>query len=262
MPEPSLPEQHPPHDRGTGTAGEPRAWARAWAAIRSPSRAQLVVAVLLALLAFAAVTQVRLTGGNDRYAGMRQSDLVEVLNGLSAASRRAEADLTRLQDTRDSLASRSQRRRVALQQARSEVASLGILAGTVPAVGPGIHVTVSVRPGHQVKVNDLLDGLEELRDAGAEAMEINGRVRVVAQTWFEEAHGGIRVDGQVLRPPYTFDVIGDPGTLARALSFPGGFKDSVAYDGGRVAVTQARTVKVTVTRAPVRTTWANPAGGG
>lgn len=261
MPEPSLPEQHPPHDRGTGTAGEPRAWARAWAAIRSPSRAQLVVAVLLALLAFAAVTQVRLTGGNDRYAGMRQSDLVEVLNGLSAASRRAEADLNRLQAARDSLSSRSQRRTAALEQARSELTSLGILAGTIPAQGPGIRVTITMAPGKQLKTTDLLDGVEELRDAGAEAIEVNGKVRVVAQSSFEQADGGILVDGELMKPPYTLQVIGAPETLARALSFPGGFEDGVRYDGGRVEVTRLQQVRITRTRPPVAPTYAHAAGG-
>ena len=240
---------------------EPSARARLWQAIRRPSRGQLVAAVLLAALAFAAVTQVRLTGGNDRYAGMRQSDLVQVLNGLSAASRRAEADLNRLEAARASLSSRSQRRTAALAQARAELTSLGILAGTIPAQGPGVRVTVTMDPGKQLKVTDLLDGVEELRDAGAEAMEVNGKVRVVAQTSFEQVDRGILVDGELVRPPYTLQVIGAPDTLARALNFPGGFEDGVRYDGGHVQVTRAPQVRITRTRPPVAPTYAHPAVG-
>jgi len=246
----------PPED-----ARDPRGWARMWEAIRRPSRGQMVVAVLLAVLAFAAVTQVRLTGGNDRYAGMRQADLVQVLNGLSTAARRAEADLGRLETTRDSLRSRSQRSSAALQQARSQLSSLGILAGTIPATGPGIEVTVTMPPGKQLKVTDLLDGIEELRDAGAEAMQINNAVRVVAQTSFEEAGRGIKVDGQVLEPPYTLEVIGNPGTLTRALSFPGGFNDGVDYDGGQVSVRRLQNLQITVTRPPASPDYAHVAGG-
>jgi uncharacterized protein YlxW (UPF0749 family) len=240
---------------------ETRAWARIAGALRRPSRGQLVAAVLLAVLAFAAVTQVRLTGGNDRYAGMRQADLVQVLNGLSTASRRAEADLSRLEEARTSLRSRSQRRTEALRQARAQLASLGILAGTIPATGPGVVVTVTEQPGRHLKVTDLLDGIEELRDAGAEAMQLNDRVRVVAQTSFEEAPGGLRVDGQVLHAPYIIEAIGGPDTLARALTFPGGFSDGVQYDGGRVAVRKQQTVKVTVTRPPASPTFAHAADG-
>ncbi len=237
------------------------AWDRIWHAIRRPSRGQFVAAVLLAALAFAAVTQVRLTGGNDKYAGMRQADLVQVLNGLSTTARRAEADLTRAEQTRNSLRDRSQRRTAALQQARTELAGLGILAGTTPATGPGIEVTVTEKPGRHLKVTDLLDGIEELRDAGAEAMQLNDRVRVIAQTAFADAQGGLAVDGRVLKPPYTIDVIGNPGTLSRALSFPGGFTDGVHYDGGAVSVRRLATVQITVTRAPVSPKYAHIVGG-
>lgn len=217
--------------------------------------------MILFLVAFGGVLQVRTNANDDTYRNARQDDLVQILDGLNSESRRLQSEIANLQKTQQSLRSGADRQRVARSEARKRIGQLGILAGTERAEGPGVRITVT-DPHAKLTPELMLEGVEELRDAGAEAMEINGRVRVVAQTWFEEAHGGIRVDGQVLRPPYTFDVIGDPGTLARALSFPGGFKDSVAYDGGRVAVTQARTVKVTVTRAPVRTTWANPAGGG
>jgi len=257
MREPMTSDQHP----ATTPEREPGPWARMWRAVRRPSRGQLVAAVLLFALAFAGVTQVRLTGGNDRYAGMRQADLVQVLNGLSTASRRAEADLNRLETTRDSLRSRSQRSTTALQQARSQLSSLGILAGTLPATGPGILVTVTVPAGKQLKVTDLLDGVEELRDAGAEAIQVNDAVRVVAQTAFEETGRGLEVDGRLLHSPYTLAVIGNPSTLSRALSFPGGFTDGVGYDGGKVSVRKQQTVQITVTRPPARTSYAHAAGG-
>ena len=58
-----------------------------------PSRGQAIVAGLLGLLAFAAVTQVRSTGQDDAYSGLRQADLIQALNGLQAASRKAERDM-------------------------------------------------------------------------------------------------------------------------------------------------------------------------
>ena len=61
----------------------------------------------------------------------------------------------------------------------------------------------------------MLDTVQEMRDAFAEAMQFNGQVRVVAQTSFEDGPGGIYVDGTLLEPPYVLDVIGDPHTLAR-----------------------------------------------
>ena len=59
-------------------------------------------------------------------------------------------------------------------------------------------------------------------DAGVEAIEINDRVRVIAQTSFEDDPAGVRVDGVVLKAPYVIDAIGSPSTLSGALSFDGG----------------------------------------
>jgi uncharacterized protein YlxW (UPF0749 family) len=215
------------------------------------------VAVLVGVLAFAAVTQVRISGRGDAYAGLRQDQLIQALDGLQAASRKSERDIAALQQTRDQLSSRTQRRAAALKQAQRELATLAVLAGTVAATGPGIEVTVT-DPKGGFSLTHLLDGIVELRNAGVEAMEINHRVRVVAQTSFDDDAQGVRVDGTLLKSPYVIDAIGDPDTLAGALKFQGGFTDDVKLDGGSVTVTKHKLVAINVTRAPARPRWAEP----
>jgi uncharacterized protein YlxW (UPF0749 family) len=215
----------------------------------APSRGQAVVAVLLGVLAFAAVTQARITGKDDTYAGLRQSELIQALNGLQSASRKAERDIADLEATRDRLRSSTQRRTTALEQATSEVKTLGVLAGTVPATGPGVRITVK-DPQGDLSLNHLLDGVEELRNAGVEAIEINDRVRVVAQTSFEDVSGGVRVDGVVLKPPYVIDAIGSSG-----------FSDDVVLDGGSVSVQKKDRIDVTVTRTPAKPRYAEAVPG-
>ncbi len=226
----------------------------------APSRGQAVVAVLVGLLAFAAVTQARLTGQDDTYEGLRQAELIQALNGLQSASRKAERDISELETTRDSLRSSTQRRTTALEQARKEVATLGVLAGTVPATGPGIRITVE-DPKGDLSLSHVLDGVEELRNAGVEAIEINDRVRVIAQTSFEDDPEGIRVDGVVLQPPYVIDAIGNPDTLAGALTFQDGFTDDVEKDSGSVSVKKEDRIEVTVTRTPSKPRYAEPVPG-
>jgi len=113
-------------------------------------------------------------------------------------------------------------------------------------------------PDSHLSLNYLLDGIEELRDAGAEAMEINDSVRVVAQTSFESASGGIDVDGRVLTSPFTIDVIGDPESLTTALRFPGGFVDDVSLDEGKVTIKQSKHIEVSVTRKASQPQYAEP----
>jgi uncharacterized protein YlxW (UPF0749 family) len=256
MTHPDTPDPVPDEARPPEVARE-----RLARALLHPGRGQLVVAVLLAVLGAAAVTQVRLAGSNNEYAGLRQADLIQALNGLQAASRRTQQDINDLQATRDSLRDNNEKTATALDQARQQLTTLGVLAGTLAAHGPGVRITVTVPDSH-LSVNLLLDGIEELRDAGAEAIEINDSVRVVAQTSFESASGGIDVDGRVLHSPFTIDVIGDPGSLTTALKFPGGFVDDISLDEGKVSIRQSEDIEVSALHDVTKPKYAQPAGPG
>lgn len=249
MPEP--PEPPVTADEHTQEPAPQDGRARLAAALRRPaSRGQAVAGVLLAVLGFAAVTQVQANGRADSYLGARQSDLIQYINSLSLATQRAESQVTRLQRTRDSLGSDTQARRTALTRAQQQATTLGILAGTLPAQGPGVRITVT-DAGGAVGTNQLLDGLEELRDAGAEVIELNDEVRVVAQTSLQDrTGGGVQVDGTPLRAPYVIEAVGDPHTLATALDFANGFTSEVRRVGGRVRVQELGKVAVTSVRPP------------
>ncbi len=225
-PDEPLPATPPVPGEGAATAA-PDGRKRLLAALKRPgSRGQVVVALLLALLGFAAVTQVKANEQDDQFVGARQGDLIQYINNVSLASQRAETEIARLQQTRDSLKNDTKSRRTAVERSQQQANTLGILAGTVPAVGPGVRVTVTDKEGN-VGSNQLLEGLQELRDAGAEAIELNNRVRVVAQTSLRDSEGGVIVDGQLLKAPYVIDAIGGAHTLATALDFKGGFNDEV-----------------------------------
>ena len=88
---------------------------------------------------------------------------------------------------------RTRPRRPASRPAQKEQ-QLGVLAGTVAAQGPGINLTID-DPRRSVEADKLLDTIQELRAAGAEAIQIND-VRVVADTYFADSGGGVRIDGQ------------------------------------------------------------------
>ncbi|HET6625428.1 MAG TPA: DUF881 domain-containing protein [Nocardioidaceae bacterium] len=237
---------------------QPSGRTRLLGALRKPgSRGQLTAAVLLAVVGFASVVQVQATGDDDVYAGMRQEDMLQLLNSLSAASERAENEIAQLEQTRSSLRNNTESRQAALQTARQQANVLGILAGTLPAVGPGVVITVE-DPTGAVGIDQLLNGLEELRDAGAEAIEINDSVRVVAQTALEGGDGGVVVDGQQLSAPYTIEAIGDSHTLGQSMDISGGFTDQIETVGGEARVKEVNTVEIASTRQPEQSKYAEP----
>ncbi len=255
-PEPTDPVE--PGTPGPDPAGEPPSGRqRLVAALRSPTRRQLVVAVLLALVGFAGITQVRSNDVDDTYAGLREQDLIDFLNGLAGTTQRAEAEIRRLERTRDDLLSDTNRREAALAQAQNEANTLSILAGLVPVTGPGVRITLS-EVTDQVRLDTILDTVQQLRTADAEAIQFNGQVRVVAQTAFEEAEGGLLVGGTFVEPPYVIDAIGEPNTLDEALSFGLGPKYQAEQDGAEMEVDALRSLDIESVVDPSRAEFAEP----
>jgi uncharacterized protein YlxW (UPF0749 family) len=208
-----------------------------------PTVSQVVVAILIGGLAFAMLVQIR-RDDTDDYSGVRGDDLVELLKSLDAANERLGTQIDELTATRDGLLNSTQRSERAEKQAKLRAQQLAILAGTSGATGPGVEVVIN-DPGKDIDASALLDAIEELRDAGAEAIAINGVARVIAQTYFLDDDDEIRVGGREIKRPYRIEAIGDASTLAGAVRFPGGLIDGISTRGGTATVTKQDKVTIT-----------------
>ena len=188
-----------------------RRWSR-------PTGMHLLIAALIGVLAFAMTTQIVQDDATD-YTSVRGVELVELLKSIDAANERLATQIDDLTATRDDLLSSSERSKDAEKQARKRSEQLAILAGSAGATGPGVAVTIN-DPDEAVSANQLLDAVQELRDAGAEAIAINGTARVVAQTYFLDDDGAIIVGGRELKRPFVIEAIGDPGHDVRGGAVP------------------------------------------
>ena len=225
----------------------------------------------------------------------RQSDLVDILDSLSSRSDQLRAQIAAEQTSLAKLTGGTDQTEAALEEAQQRAATLQILAGTAAATGPGIDLQIS-DPQHQVAADDLLEALEELRDAGAEAIQITGGaaeatgsttgatatgstagppapgataapgasghvVRLVASSFFVDApdRSGIVVDGVSLAPPYDIVAIGDPHTMSTAMGIPGGVLDTLTAKGARGTVITHDTVEVTALHQVAAPQYARPA---
>lgn len=219
-----------------------------------------MIGLLLALVGFALVVQLKSNASDSDLDTARPEDLVRILSDLQAREDRLRQETNKLEETQRQLASGAEGRQAALDEARRRADELGILAGTLPAEGTGLTVTFSPG-GKPIKAQAILDAVEELRGAGAEAMQISGgptTVRIVASTAFVDDGDGLLVGGQHLPAPYVITVIGDPQTMQTALNIPGGVVESVAKDGGSVTMQEARQVQVTATQRQGTLKFAQP----
>ncbi|MFB7460526.1 DUF881 domain-containing protein [Streptomyces sp. NPDC056188] len=212
------------------------------------TRAQLVVALLLFGLGFGLAVQVASnSSGDNALRGARQEDLVRILDELDDRTQRLEDEKQGLEKQRQELENSSDQAEEARRQTAEKEKQLGILAGTVAAQGPGITITIEDTKG-TVRPDMLLDAIQELRAAGAEAIEVNG-VRVVANTYLTDSGKGVDVDGNKINTPYRFKVIGKPQDLEPALNIPGGVVQTLEKEQATVTIDRSDKIVVDALRA-------------
>lgn len=215
---------------------------------------QIVAGLLCAVLAFAAVQQVRSTDEAE-LTSLRVEDLVGVMSEMDERQARLDSEARDLIATRDRLLAGDGQE--AQQDVRRQIDRYEILAGLVPAVGPGVEVTIA-DPTGQVQADQLLDAVQELRGAGAEAISL-GDVRLVESSAFVDRPGGISVDGRPVAAPYRIKAIGDPRSLATALDIPGGVNEvlRLQYDA-TVDVRQQDRIRIDSVRQAAEQRHARP----
>ena len=226
-------------------------------------------ALLCALLGFAVVVQVRSTqdAGLD---GLRQTDLVRILDDVTERSNRLQTEARDLEDTRARVTNGSTGSRAALEEAQARAQVLGILAGPCPRPAPASSSPSATRPARSAPrcCSTPCRSCATRVPRRSRSPRWTGR----PSGWWRPprsrrrpAGGGaggagrVVVDGTELTSPYRFRVIGDSRTLAAALDIPGGVLDVLRQDDAQGVVTQRDRVTITSLRAAPSPRYARPA---
>ena len=175
----------------------------------SPLVLGATLAVLAALIVVALVSTTRSSGEAD-------SERRDLLERIGATQSRVEAQEV------EAAALEAEIRVLGDSQVNDPVLTSALLAlephvGTIPVTGPGIVIEVNdavEQAGTEGVVfdSDLSRLVNGLRQAGAEAIAINGR-RVTSLTPIRTAGSAITVDYVSLSPPYRIEAIGNPNTM-------------------------------------------------
>ena len=121
---------------------------------------QLVIGLLFVALGFAGVAATQSSSASGLLATAREDEVVRVLDDLTERQARLQAEQRALEAARDRLLSGSEEQRLAASRARADV--LAILAGTVPATGTGIRITLQecarlLHDGHDYARSGVLE---------------------------------------------------------------------------------------------------------
>jgi uncharacterized protein YlxW (UPF0749 family) len=207
-----------------------------------------VIALFLGVLA---VTQVR---AQDVYTRSLQletpASLTTLIAGLAERNNAVRDEIVdlRLRTTtaREAIASG----RGSLTEGERQLTQLRVFEGQSAATGPGIAVHID--GGFDDRA--FSDLVNELRNAGAEAVALNAQ-RVGPRSWFAAANdGAISVDGTPVRGPWTVRAIGAPEVMHVAMTRTGGIigQFELIYRGTRFSVSKETALDLPALRTTFR----------
>ena len=211
----------------------------------------VLVVLATAVVGFLLVSQLRTTERfSQRLEAESEEDLARILASLTGEADALRDEIGDLKLQLADLRATSRQDDSAERAAEQQLQALSVLAGTVAVTGPGLVLAIE-DPEGAVGYDTLIDAVQELRDAGAEALAVNGR-RVGVASAFSERDGRLVLDGAPLSPPYRITAIGQPTTLEGGLKIPGGVLDTLEALGGvRSEVTRSAKLDVpALARAP------------
>lgn len=190
--------------------------------MRPPARIQsrAALAAVAVLIGFLLAVQATRDPGLARLAAESPDDLTRILADLSEEADQLSGQVAALRVRLSRYRSSARTDELSVRDARETLDDLKVLSGIVPAEGPGVRIAVE-DPGGEVAWDALLDLIQELRDAGAEAIAVD-EMRVVASTWFGPGKEGIAVGGATIKAPYEISAIGPADDLAEAMTLSGG----------------------------------------
>lgn len=192
----------------------------------------LVLGILCVILTMGICVQIKTVENNGTTLGRSEAEteLKDQVLKMKEKYDNAYENLTRveeeLESVRESVASRDKE----LEKLEEEIKKANILLGFTDATGEGVTITVedgistpnTLNPSDLLVHDlDILSIVNELKNAGAEAIEVNGK-RIVSTTAIMCDGNVITINGEKVSSPFVINAIGLPEQMA-TLNRPGGY---------------------------------------
>jgi uncharacterized protein YlxW (UPF0749 family) len=211
----------------------------ALARIRALPSWQLTLGVALLALGFLIAAQLAAEGPRVRYTTQERTPLVQTAKDLQAEQDGLKARILELRDRIQEVEGEGAGAAATVRQLNADLQQARIAAGLIPLTGTGIVIQLEdskepVPPGgseadYLVGSRDIRDVVEQLWDAGAEAISVNGE-RLTTSTAIIDVGTSLLVNSAYLTPPYQVSAIG-PADLYQHVSGSPGFIDFVRARG-------------------------------
>lgn len=181
---------------------------------RAAQASLFAVALLIGLLL---VGQLRSQARPTEISSLPAQDLSELIDTLGARNRELRAGLADLQETLREYRVAGTQGQSALEVSREDLRRITAFGGLAAVEGQGLVLDVDGSLD-TIALNDLIN---ELRNAGAEAISVND-VRITHRSVAVQGPRSLVIDGVEIGDRFTISAIGSPEGLLSAMERPGG----------------------------------------
>lgn len=130
-----------------------------------------------------------------------------------------------------------------LKVLQKELEESSLLAGKTNVIGDGVVITLTDNEEKSITASDLLELINELRLAGAEAISVNDK-RIILTTDIVDVNV-IMINEERVISPYVVKAIGDQKYLSSALSLKtSGFIDKSINNGKTVSLSIEKNIRI------------------
>ena len=179
--------------------------------------AQISLFAVALLIGVLLIGQLRSQARPTEISSLSAQELSQLVDQLSERNRQLRGALSDLQQTLREYNAAGTQGQSALDVSREELRRITAFGGLAPVEGQGIVLQVT-GDLDAIALNDLLN---ELRNAGAEALAVND-IRITNRSVAVQGPVSLLVDGQEVERTFTLSAIGSPEGLLSTMERPGG----------------------------------------
>jgi uncharacterized protein YlxW (UPF0749 family) len=207
-------------------------------------RDQVAVTVVAAILGLLVVVQLRTQQADPGLSALTAQELTVLVANLNTRNEQLRGEVSTLERELSDLSADQAPGQTTVEQIERDLGRTRAWAGLEAVTGRGIAIAVS-GPIDGAGVEEVLN---ELRNAGAEAMAVGG-VRVVNGTVVAGGSGSVSVENTPLGSSFEILAIGNPETLTGSLTRIGGVISLLAatHPGAILTVSPIESVNIPAT---------------
>lgn len=190
------------------------------------------IVMLTATLLFIGVILSSQSNARERYVAtledQKEPDLLVLWRSNHERLQALQSEYYGLRGEYDDLMNQTSQGKVSIETIMKELDSTRVFNGDAPATGPGLEIVFD--GATPLVANELLDIINELNNAGAEAISLNG-MRLTSRTHIREQARetgyNLLADNMLLTYPLSLKAIGDYNSLYNGLTIVGGIIDKL-----------------------------------